>query len=288
MANVEKDAITGQETTGHEWDGIKELNTPMPKWWLYTYYISILVAVGYWVVYPSWPLFTDYAKGTLGYSTRAEHEEDLAAQKQSRSLWTSKFVAMSVEEIGADQQLLNFAMAGGKFIFAENCAPCHGSSGSGAPGYPVLADDDWIWGGSRSDIETTVRYGIRSDHDDARLSDMPNFLADELLSRAQIADAAQYVISLSGDAQDSQAVMRGQAVFEEECMACHGEGGTGEPEMGGPNLGDAIWLYGNTADAVVTQISNPKHGVMPAWTGRLKDVEIKQVSLYVHSLGGGQ
>jgi cytochrome c oxidase cbb3-type subunit 3 len=288
MAKVEKDAITGQETTGHEWDGIKELNTPMPKWWLYTYYVSILIAVGYWVFYPSWPFFTDYAKGTLGYSTRAEHEKDLLAQKQSRSLWSGQFAAMSIEDIGADQQLLNFAMAGGKFIFAENCAPCHGSAGSGAPGYPVLADDDWIWGGTRDDIHTTVNYGIRSDHDETRDSEMPNFRGDEILENSQISDVSEYVMSLSGVSGDATTIERGAQVFEDECSACHGEDAKGVADMGGPNLSDGIWLYGKDKDAIFAQIANPRHGMMPAWIDRLSNVEIKQVSLYVHSLGGGQ
>jgi len=289
MAKVEKDEISGQETTGHEWDGIKELNTPMPKWWLYTYYACIVFAVGYWIVYPSWPGFSDYLKGTGGYSSRAALDEDLANQKQSRSAWTDKFAAMNVDQIGADQQLLNYAMAGGKIIFAENCAPCHGSSGSGAPGYPVLADDDWIWGGTREDIHTTVNFGIRSDHEETRDNTMPNFLGDEILDKAQIADVAHYVLSLSGGADsNSVSAKRGGEIFAEECVACHGENAKGITDLGGPNLTDGIWLYGKESADISAQISQPRHGVMPAWNGRLSDVEIKLVSLYVHSLGGGQ
>lgn len=288
MANVEQDPISGQETTGHEWDGIKELNTPMPKWWLYTYYVCILVAIGYWVVYPSWPTLTDYAKGTGGYSSRDDIEQDLIALKQSRSAWTDKFAAMDIDQIGADQQLLDYAMAGGRIIFAENCAACHGTAGSGTPGFPVLADDDWIWGGSRDDIYTTVRYGIRSGHDDARDNIMPDFLGDEILEQSQITDVTQYVLSLTGKEADAGASQRGVAVFEENCADCHGEDAKGLTELGGPNLSDGIWLYGQSNEAISAQISKPALGVMPAWTGRLSDVEIKQVSLYVHSLGGGQ
>lgn len=285
MANVEKDEISGQETTGHEWDGIKELNTPLPKWWLYTFYACILFAIGYWVVYPAWPSFSSFTKGTFGYSSRAMHDADLMEQKQSREAWTSKFASMDVEEIGSDRQLLNYAMAGGKIIFAENCAPCHGSSGAGAPGYPVLADDDWIWGGTREAIQTTVLYGIRSGHDEARASEMPKFKADEILNDEQISAVADYVVSLSGG---ESAAGEGQEIFANECSACHGEDGTGVNDLGGPNLADGIWLYGQGKEAVAAQISKPKHGVMPAWVERLSDVEIKQVSLYVHSLGGGQ
>lgn len=284
MANVEKDEISGMETTGHEWDGIKELNTPMPKWWLYTYYACIVFSIGYWVIYPAWPTLSDYTKGTGGYSSRAELDADLAAQKQSRSAWSSKFASMSVDEIGSDRQLLDYARAGGQFIFAENCAPCHGSAGAGAPGYPVLADDDWIWGGTREAIHTTVLYGIRSGHDDGRDSEMPNFKGDEVLNAAQIADVADFVLSLSSGGSGG----KGKEIFEEECSACHGEDGKGLADLGGPNLTDGIWLYGKGKDALVAQISKPKHGVMPAWVERLSDVEIKQVSLYVHSLGGGE
>lgn len=284
MANVEKDEISGQNTTGHEWDGIKELDTPMPKWWLYTFYATIIFSIGYWVVYPSWPGVSGYLKGTFEYSSRAELDADLAALKQSRSEWASKFSAMSVDEIGSDQQLLNYAMAGGKIIFAENCAPCHGSAGSGAPGYPVLADDDWIWGGTRENIHTTVNYGIRSDHDDTRSSEMPNFRGDEILEAAQINDVAEYALSLSGGPANA----KGAVIFEEECSACHGEDGKGVAELGGPNLADSLWLYSEGKEAIIEQISKPKHGVMPAWVDRLSDVEVKQVSLYVHSLGGGQ
>ena len=288
MANVEKDAISGQKTTGHEWDGIKELNRPMPRWWLYTYYVCILVAVGYWVVYPSWPGVTDYLKGTGGFSSRAEHEQDLLEQKQSRLAWSGKFASMNIDEIGNDQQLLDYAMAGGRIIFADNCAPCHGTAGSGMPGYPVLADDDWLWGGTRDAIHTTVSYGIRSDHDDSRDNTMPNFLGDEILEESQIADVSQYVLSFSGNSGDVAAAERGAAVFEEECSACHGEDARGLVELGGPNLSDGIWLYGTDENAISAQIKTPKHGVMPAWSARLTDIEIKQVSLYVHSLGGGQ
>lgn len=288
MADVEIDPITGQETTGHEWDGIKELNTPMPKWWLYTMYACFVFAIGYWVLYPAWPGISGYSKGVLGYSSRAAHDLDLIEQKKSRSVWSDKFAAMSVDEIGQDQQLMNFAMAGGKTIFAENCAACHGINGSGATGYPILADDDWIWGGTKESIYTTIKYGIRSNHEDTRLSEMPNFLADELLTGDEIGDVAEYVLSLSSAPNDSAAAGRGDPLFADQCSACHGEDGKGLIEMGAPNLTDSISYYGSTREAIVSQISKPKNGVMPEWVGRLDDVTIKQVSLYVHSLGGGK
>ncbi len=288
MANVEIDPLSGQETTGHEWDGIKELNTPMPKWWLYTMYACILFAVVYWLLYPAWPGISGYTKGLLGYSSRAALVQDLIEQKKSRSVWSDRFAAMGIDEIGQDQQLMNYAMAGGKSIFAENCAACHGAAGSGRPGFPILADDDWLWGGTKEDIYTTVKYGIRSGNDDARENEMPNFLGDEMLDRKQIGDVAQYVLSLSGSPADAAAASRGAPLFAEQCTACHGEDGKGSTDLGAPNLTDGISFYGNTEAAITAQITKPRHGVMPAWIDRLGDISVKQVALYVYSLGGGQ
>ncbi len=285
MAQSEKDALTGTETTGHEWDGIKELNTPLPKWWLYTFIVTVVWAIGYWVVYPAWPSLSNYTKGVMGYSSRAALDADMAALKQSRAAWLDRFEGAAIEDLAADRQLLNYAMAGGKFIFSENCAACHGAGGAGAPGYPVLADDDWLWGGSPEAIETTIRFGIRSGHDDARFNEMPRFGADEILSAGEMDKVADYVLSLSGQGGGAAA---GKAIFVEQCGSCHGEGGGGLHELGGPNLTDGIWLYGGGRDAILAQINDPRNGVMPAWVGRLDGVSIKLVALYVHSLGGGQ
>ena len=285
MAQPEKDALTGTDTTGHEWDGIKELNTPLPKWWLYSFYACIVWAIGYWVLYPAWPGVNGFTKGVLGYSSRAELDDTMKMVANSRSGWLSKFEEASVGDIANDKELLTYAMAGGKFIFNENCSACHGSGGQGAPGYPVLADDDWIWGGTLEAIETTIRFGIRSEHGDARISDMPKFGKDELIPADQIKAVAAYVMSLSGNGQGDDA---GKAVFMEQCAACHGEDGKGVKEVGGPNLADGIWLFEGSEAAVVKQVTNPTHGVMPSWQGRLDNASIKQVAVYVHSLGGGE
>jgi cytochrome c oxidase cbb3-type subunit 3 len=287
MANVEKDALTGTETTGHEWDGIKELNTPLPKWWIYTFYACIVWSVGYWVLYPAWPSFSDYTKGTLGYNSRLEHKAEMAEVKKSREVWSKAFEAKSVDEIAADRQLMQYAMAGGKVVFGDNCAPCHGSGGSGAKGYPILADNDWIWGGTREAIYTTVKAGVRSGHDDARINDMPKYLTDGILTKEQGEAVADYTLSLSGSGGSANEA--GKQVFADNCAACHGEDGKGNADLGGPNLADKIWLNAEPTKAgIMAQLTNPKQGVMPTWGGRLSDVEIKQVSLYVHSLGGGQ
>ena len=285
MAEKETDALTGTETTGHEWDGIRELNTPLPRWWLWVLYATIIWSIGYMIAYPAWPSLSGYTKGLLGYSSRANLVADLEAVRESRSVWVDKFSELEVGEIVEDPDLLQFAMAGGGFIFGENCAPCHGSGGAGAPRFPVLADDDWIWGGTLEDIHTTIAYGIRSDHDETRYSEMMAFGADELLEPAQISAVADYVLSLSGSGAAND---EGAEIFEEQCTGCHGDDGKGLPEVGGPNLSDDIWLYGGTKDAIVAQITKPRHGVMPAWVDRLDDATIKQVTIYVHSLGGGQ
>lgn len=285
MAEKETDALTGTETTGHEWDGIKELNTPLPRWWLWVFYATIIWGIGYYIAYPAWPSLSGYTKGVLGYSSRENLVKDLEAVQVSRAVWLDRFTTTSVDDIAKDPELLQFAMAGGAFVFGENCAPCHGAGGAGAPGYPVLADDDWIWGGTLDDIYQTIKYGIRSKHDDTRYSEMIAFGADEILEPAQISAVADYVLSLSGAGAANE---EGAQIFEEQCTACHGEDGTGLAELGGPNLTDDIWLFGGSKDAIVAQIDKPKHGVMPAWVGRLDDAAIKQAAIYVHSLGGGQ
>ncbi|MBK8176720.1 MAG: cytochrome-c oxidase, cbb3-type subunit III [Rhodospirillales bacterium] len=287
MANKDVDALTGIETTGHEWDGIKELNNPLPKWWLYVFYVCIAYAMVYSVFYPSWPWFHGYVKGVLGYSTRAEFKQGMAAFEQSRSVWVDKIAAASLQQINDDPQLLEIATAGGKVIFGNNCAPCHGTGATGRPGgYPALVDDDWLWGGTLDDIDTTITHGIRNTTDsNARFSQMPAFGADGILTSAQIAAVADHVLAISGQGPDNA---EGAAVFADNCVACHGELGTGDQSVGAPNLTDRIWLYGNTKQAIINQVTKPHQGVMPSWQGRLSDVEIKQAAVYVHSLGGGQ
>lgn len=286
---VERDPLSGVETTGHEWDGLQELNNPLPKWWLYIFYVTIAWSVLYWVVYPAWPLGNTYTPGLLGYSSRQTAEDSVIEAKQAQAVYMERIEAVEVADILGDQELLNFAIAGGRSVFADNCAPCHSAGGQGrAGGYPVLADDDWLWGGTPDAIHQTIRYGIRNDNYDSRFSEMPAFGADGLLSRSEITDVAQYVLSLSDQAEDAAAAERGSVTFVEQCAACHGEDGKGIQDLGAPNLTDAIWLYEGTAEAIEAQVYDPKQGVMPAWTPRLDDPTIKLLAAYVHSLGGGQ
>ncbi|MFC7048511.1 cytochrome-c oxidase, cbb3-type subunit III [Emcibacter nanhaiensis] len=282
----EIDNVSGVETTGHEWDGIKELNTPLPRWWVWTWLVSIVWAIGYWIVMPAWPMISDYTTGVLGYSQRAVVNEQVEAMHADRATRAQALLTADLETIKNTQELMEFAMAGGKAAFGDNCAGCHGSGASGGFGYPNLNDDDWLWGGTLEDIHETITVGIRSVHDDTRMNSMPAFLKDEILDKEQVSDLANYVLSLS---DDSIKAPEGAAVlFEENCASCHGEDGKGIQELGAPNLTDGIWLYGGDYDTVYATISNSRAGVMPTWAGRLDPATIKSLAVYVHSLGGGE
>lgn len=282
------DEVSGVETTGHVWDGdLRELNKPLPKWWLYTFYASIIWAIAYWVAYPAWPTMTDYTKGMLGYSQRALVMEQVQAGKDAQAAFRSDLANTPLGEVTSKPDVLRFATASGATAFASNCAPCHGRGAQGFPGYPNLNDDDWLWGGKIEDIEKTISFGVRSAHQETRYSEMPKFGVDKILEPAQISDAAEYVLSLSGLSKDSESAARGAATFADQCAACHGENGKGNQELGAPNLTDAIWLYGSNKDAVAQSISTGRSGKMPAWKGRLDDVTVKALAVYVHNLGGG-
>jgi cytochrome c oxidase cbb3-type subunit 3 len=289
MSTVEKDPVSGTPTTGHEWDGIRELNTPLPKWWLYVLYATIVWAIGYWVVYPAWPTLSGYSRGILGYSSRAELAQTMQAVADSQKAWLDKIAATDIKQIAADPELLRYAMGGGKAIFAVNCAPCHGAGGQGAKGFPNLADDSWIWGGTPEAILQTISYGVRNGDDRARPGmQMPSFGTDKTLDAAQINDVAEYVLSLTNRSTDKAAAERGKEIFAGQCASCHGDNGQGNQEAGVPRLNGQNWLYGGTKQDIVAQINHPRLGVMPVWAGRLTDAQIKMVATYVHSLGGGQ
>ncbi|TQV68102.1 cytochrome-c oxidase, cbb3-type subunit III [Denitrobaculum tricleocarpae] len=289
MAGIkETDEVTGVDTTGHEWDGIKELNNPLPRWWLWTFYACCIWSFVYWIFMPTWPLISDHTRGFLGYSSRANLTEAVAAAQARQSVFLERIAAAELEEIRNDADLLNFAQAGGGSAFAVNCSQCHGQGAAGSVGYPNLNDDDWIWGGSLEAIQDTILYGIRSDHEDTRVSDMPAFGRDELLSREEIRDTAAYVLSLSGAEADAEAAARGEELYVDNCSACHMEDGTGNQDLGAPNLADSLWLYGGDEASVITSINTGRGGAMPGWSTRLDPVTIKQLAVYVHSLGGGE
>ena len=285
------DPIAGVETTGHEWDGIKELNNPLPRWWLWVFYATIAWSLGYMVIYPSLPLGDSYYGGTADYSQRVDVAKDLQAAQDDKKVYLDRISSSSLEEIRADQELLAFSVVGGGAAFKENCAPCHGQGGVGVKGgYPSLIDDDWLWGGDLQAISATIKHGIRWEQDDdTRFSEMPAFGADELLDRTQVASVADYVLTLSGLEPSSAASAKaGGVIYAENCAACHGGAGAGMRDSGAPALNDQIWLYGKEREELIAQINKPKHGVMPAWSGRLDEATIKMLSVYVHAQGGGE
>jgi cytochrome c oxidase cbb3-type subunit 3 len=281
------DAATGVETTGHEWDGIRELNNPMPRWWLWTFYGTIAWALGYVILYPAWPLITSATPGLLGYSSRAELSQDLDRVAQERAEMTQAVRAASLPEILADEKLRTFAVAGGMAAYRINCSQCHGSGAQGAAGYPNLNDDDWMWGGDIETIHQTIAHGIRDKFDpETRLSEMPPF--GGMLSPSEVLQAAAYVRSLSGLEAAPDKAAAGESLYADNCAACHGPGGEGGRDMGAPSLADALWLYGSGEAEIARQIQSPKHGVMPAWSQRLSEDTVKKLAVFVHSLGGGE
>lgn len=288
MAKRDSDTTKEVETTGHDWDGIKELNNPLPKWWLYVLYASIIWAVVYWILYPAWPLVSSYTKGTLGFSQRAVVAEQLKQSKAEKAGFREEIANNELAEIKANPELLNFALAGGAAAFGDNCAPCHGRGAQGAVGYPNLRDDAWLWGGSLDDIHQTIRYGIRADHPDTRNSQMPAFGRLGMLQPPQMNDVAEHVLALSGNAEDQEAAERGGEMFATNCAACHGADGTGDRALGAPNLADELWLYGGDKASIVETITNSRSGMMPAWNERLDPATVKELAIYVHSLGGGE
>ena len=229
----EIDALTGTATTGHEWDGLRELNTPLPRWWLWLFYITIVWSIGYWIVYPAWPLLTNSTQGVFGWHTRSAVVDDLDELKRQRGPMMDKLATASLAEIVNDPQLLDFARAQGRVAFADNCAPCHGAGGGGAKGYPNLNDDEWLWGGKLADIEQTIRHGARAGDKKDHEGNMPAFGRDNILKANEISAVADFVRSLSGLSTEPGADLAlGKKVFADNCAVCHGAEGKGNREIG--------------------------------------------------------
>lgn len=276
-------------TTGHSWDGIEEFDNPMPRWWLWTFYLTIIWGIGYTIAYPAWPLVNSATAGIMGWSTRGDVAAEIAAVNEANAPMNAKLEGTELTAISADPELASYAVSSGAAVFKTWCAQCHGSGAAGAKGYPNLLDDDWLWGGSVEDIHATVSHGIRNeDSDDARYSEMPAFGRDELLEKEEIDQVVNFVMSLSGTPQDASKVEAGAVVFEDNCSSCHMEDGTGDRSQGAPNLADAIWLFGGDYASLSETVTNSRYGVMPAWTSRLSEAQIRAVSAYVHQLGGGE
>lgn len=274
-------------TTGHEWDGIRELDNPLPRWWLWVFYASIAASVVYWVLMPAWPGLTGHTRGVLQQSDRVEVVKAVDALKVTRSVQGRILAQASLEQIERDPDMQAYALTVGQRIFAENCATCHGSDGQGGKGYANLRDDIWLWGGSLDQIHRTLSVGIRSGADD-RVSQMPAYGRDKMLNTAQINDLTQYVLSLSGSPSTAEAATRGKTTFAEQCAACHGADAKGQQVIGAPNLTDNEWLYGGTAQDIHDQIWNGRNGVMPAWHDRLDPMTLKALTVYVHANAGGR
>ncbi|MCV6584129.1 MAG: cytochrome-c oxidase, cbb3-type subunit III [Marinibacterium sp.] len=277
------------DTTGHSWDGIEEFNNPLPKWWLYTFYLCIIWAIGYTIAYPAWPMVNSATAGLLGWSSRGEVNAEMEAAEAANAEINARLASVELTEIAADPDLNSYANNAGAAVFRTWCAQCHGSGAAGvqASGYPNLLDDDWLWGGDIENIYYTVAHGIRNeDDDDARYSEMPAF--GELLEPEEINGVVNYVMTLSGgEAQDPSAVEAGAEVYADNCSVCHGDNGEGDVFQGAPNLADAIWLYGGDYDTLVETVTYSRYGVMPNWNSRLTEAQIRAVATYVHQLGGG-
>jgi cytochrome c oxidase cbb3-type subunit III len=288
-ADKEIDDVTGVDTTGHEWDGIKELNNPLPRWWLWTLYATIIWAIGYVIVYPAWPGLTSSTKGLWDWSSRGDLRSELVVVDQGRQAMNDKIAALDINAILADEKLRAFAVAAGSSIFKVNCVQCHGSGAAGGPGYPNLNDDSWIWGGKPEQVQLTIAHGVRADNDpDTRSNMMPVFGQDGLLTPEQISQVANHVFKIAGLEYDATLATAGATVFTENCASCHGEKGEGNQDLGAPQLNDAIWLYSNKPDQIIAQVKTPRHGMMPSWQARLGESKVKQLTAYVLSLGGGQ
>ena len=287
MSETERDEHSGVETTGHEWDGIKELDNPLPRWWLWIFYGSIVVAIVYWVLMPAWPGLNGYTPGLLKQSDRADVAAELKALQVQRGRGEAMVATASLQQIEADPDLQAHALSVGQSVFGDNCATCHGAGGGGTRGYPNLRDDVWLWGGSLDEIEHTLRVGVRAAHPETRTSQMPAFGRDNMLTAAQVSDMTEYVVALSGRPADAAAVERSRQIYADNCAACHTPTGVGDQAQGAPNLTDREWLYGSDRDSIRGQIHNGRNGVMPSWEGRFSPAVIKALAVYVHVNAGG-
>lgn len=286
----EIDSVTGVETTGHDWDGIKELNNPAPRWWLWVWFLTFVFSVGYWIVYPAWPTLANFTGGAFGWSEYAELKDSQAELVKMRAGQEAKIEAATLEQIAADTALYDYARSAGAAVFRNNCTVCHGSGGAGGPGYPALVDDDWMWGGKLADIYNTIRVGVRSTHADTQQNAMPAWGKDGMLTAAEIEEVVEYVGKMNEgeEAAKTPAYEKGKAVYAANCAVCHGDNGEGGVSAGAPRLNDAIWLYGGDHASLMETVTNARAGIMPTWEGRLSDSNIKELAVYVHSLGGGQ
>ena len=278
----EVDPVTGYDTTGHEWGGIKELNTPFPRIALVALALTFAYAVVAWILLPAWPLGRDYTHGLLDLD---QGEVAVAGYRElsgMREGWLSRFDAPDFAALEQDADLMAAAMPAAHRLFRDNCAVCHGMTGGGGPGFPVLADGYWLWGGTPEDIAETLSVGINSEHPDTRYAEMPVF---DWLERADRTALAEYVAGLPAGGADPESPAG--MLFEENCAACHGEGGEGGLLNGAPSLTDASVIYGQDAATVEQTLRHGRMGVMPYWSDRLSAAEINLLALYVSRFASG-
>jgi cytochrome c oxidase cbb3-type subunit 3 len=283
------DEPTGTETVGHEWDGIEELNTPLPRWWLWTLYATIVWGIAYTIAYPAWPLISEATAGVLNWSSRDELAKEMAVVDASKAPIVNAIASTPVEQLQRNPQLFQAAVEGGRAAFRVNCVQCHGTGAAGSKGYPNLNDDEWLWGGDIKAIHYSIEHGIRNpDHKQTRMSQMPAFGRDGLLQPGEIGELTAFVRAASRQQPVDAAARRGAALFATNCAACHGTDAKGNRELGAPNLTDAIWLYGGDADSIRKSINDARYGVMPRWGEKLSPATVNMLAAYVHSLGGGE
>ena len=289
MEVTERDPATGRETTGHEWNGIKELDTPVPRGVLMFLIITHLWAITWWFLVPAWPLGTTYTRGLLGVDQRTTVEARVVEGQRERAAWTARLETEPYDVIMADEALMQTVRDTGRQLFGDNCAACHGRDGKGGSNYPDLTDNDWLWGGGPELIEQTMRVGINTAHPDSRIGQMPAFGRDEMLDRNQVRNVAAYVYSLTNPdystPENLDRINAGREVFVTTCVACHGENAQGNRDVGAPNLTDAYWIYGGSLDTIIASVHAGRQGHMPTWDERLTGAEIRTLALYVNDLG---
>lgn len=275
------DELTGAQTTGHEWNGIQELNNPIPRAFRLWFWASIAVCVVMWILYPSFPYVTGALSGTLRYSSRDDVVQSLTTGQQARAVAFEQVVAGPLADLAQDAELRTRFEPQFSVLYRDNCAACHGRDATGQTGFPNLTDAHWLWSGTPEEIEYTLQVGINSGHPDARYAEMPAFGRDELLEVEDLADVTDYVLSLSGQDHEADAASRGSLIFEENCASCHNDQGGGGYENGAPSLADGVWIYGGSREAIAQSLQNGRAGVMPSWEKRLTEAEIRKLTLYL-------
>ena len=278
---IERDKITGRNTTGHEWDGIKELDTPIPGSVKWSYGITIVIGIVLILLYPAFPSLSGFTPGLLGYSSRNIVDQQVAEATLEREKRDKVLMTRDINELVTDKAVREKYEASAAILYRDNCAVCHQPDLQGKTGFPNLVDNHWLWSGNVEEIEATILYGINSGNDDERISEMLGFGKQQMLERPEIKDVVEYVRSISGQDHDIEASDRGVEIFAENCESCHGEQGIGGMESGAPSLVDSTWIYGSDDSALFKSIWTGRVGQMPAWEGRLSKADIRKLALYV-------